>query len=156
MLTDTKKVTTFSRRGSGETPGLSAFAKRIGENPADRFAWLVLADWLRDYGYDHAESVVRSLWQDDSPAVDGEITRGFWQWENGGKHWEGVTVECKGGQWFHCYWSNGNFRAPVSREYAQKVISSAGKPCRRVSREPWTGETKVSEVVTTYDGLTIG
>lgn len=155
MTATSQKVTTFSRRGQNATNGLAEFAAKLAECPDDAGVWLVMADWLSDQGYDRPAALLRSLWMDGMPETDGEITRGFWQYENGSRHWEGVTVECKGGQWYHCYWSNGNFRSEIDREAARRIVASRGKPYRHTRIEKWTGEKIVSEGVEAFTGLTV-
>jgi uncharacterized protein (TIGR02996 family) len=155
MITTTKDVTTFVRRGFEPMPGLQSFASAIAERPADPLPWLVMADWLDEHDCGDEAAVVRALWDDTAPPADGAISRGYYQWENGGSHWCGVAVECKDGEWSHCYWSNGNWRSTVSKAQAREIAGAAGKPWRSVRRQQWTGETTVAEGVTPYTGLLI-
>lgn len=149
------QVTTFDRRGESATSGLRPFASAICDNPGDSGPWLVLADWLEEGGHAGSASLIRSLWADDAPPADGRISRGYYEWENGGKHWVGVTVEFKEGSWHLCYWANGNWTQAITRTEARQNIALKGKPYRIEKREKWTGEVSIIEGITPYSGLSI-
>lgn len=145
---------TIQTRGVSETPDLVPFAAAITENPADATAWLVLADWLDDHGCESEGQLVRSLFGDATP-VEGTISRGYYQWENGGNYWVGVSVGYDGGEWQRYYWANGSFRETITREQAVEEITRVGKPWKVERRQQWTGEVVRSEGVTKYRELTI-
>ncbi len=152
MAAFTEERVAISRRRGGLVAThewFREFAARINKNPAETEGWLVLSDRLRDAGLDRCADLIQSLWGDGSVVPpDGEITRGFHQWENGAFRWVGVTISVRDGQWFQHYWSNGSWRTELPREQARKVISWAGLPWRREKRQAWTGEIVVSEGMT--------
>ncbi len=159
MTTAIKERVAFSRKRGAMVAThewFREFAARINENPAEAEGWLVLSDRLRDAGLDRCADLIVSLWGDGSVVPpDGDIVRGFSQWENGGSHWVGVSVSVENGQWIHHYWANGNFRSEVTREQARDLISWQGQPWRHERREKWTGDVTVVEGLTRANQITI-
>jgi uncharacterized protein (TIGR02996 family) len=154
-MNTTKEVSTFTRRGCEAMPGLQSFASSIAEEPTDALRWLVMADWLSENGCEKEASLVRSLFSNETPPAEGTISRGYYQWENGGQHWCGVHVEYRNGEWLNCYWANGNWADKITRQQAWEIITAKGRPWRSERRERWTGEVTVVEGVNQYTGLMI-
>lgn len=145
---------TLQTRGKSETSELVPFAAAITANPTDGGNWLIMADWLEDGGFEAEAVLVRSLFGEAAP-VEGSISRGYYQWENGGSHWVGVSIGYEQGEWRRYYWSNGNFHEAITREQAVEEITRVGKPWKVERRQQWTGEVVRSEGVTPYHELTI-
>jgi uncharacterized protein (TIGR02996 family) len=114
-----------------------SFTASIADNPTDETGWLALADRLEDEG-NAAHHMIRILFDAsyEAPAgFKGEINRGGNYFENGQTYTENRCVswgedgdhyEFKG--FTHHYWSNGNWRAPISRQEAIAMLTKEGGP----------------------------
>lgn len=119
--------------------GIAGFADAIREAPADITNWLILADWLEEQSLPlHAQTIRALFGVCEPPALpEGKeirVSRSGTYYENGGRHYEGITVTLRGPDrydangkdvhWTHDYWSNGNWRQHVTREDAVKLLTS--------------------------------
>lgn len=145
---------TIKTRGVSQTEGLIPFAMAISEKPTELMNWLAMADWLQEQGKIQEDAFIRFLLTGHNPVI-GEVSRGFFRYENGGKHWIGVTVSFDGTIWNNHYWSNGCAREEVTRERAVELIMTAGQPWKIERRAEWTGEMIRSAGIHKFYELTV-